>query len=94
MFCENWSKSDLNEIEITQYSYCVYYSFLKYLYTDSIDIGLKEVFDFYDLANSYSEEDLKRKCIQIMKTNISIENFCLIYSIAIKYNSDMIYDLE
>jgi RCC1 and BTB domain-containing protein len=91
MFSENWSKSDLNEIEITQYSYFVYYSFLKYLYTDSIDIELKEVFDLYDLANSYLEEDLKRKCIQIMKTNISIENFCLIYSIAIKYNSE---DLE
>jgi len=87
MFSENWSKSDLNEIEITQYSYSVYYSFLKYLYTDSIDIELKGVFDLYDLANCYLEEELKLKCLKMMTNEISVQNVCTFYTFAINYDS-------
>jgi hypothetical protein len=46
------------EIEIKDYSYNVYYAFLKYLYTDCIDIETEKAMDLLFLANSYNVENL------------------------------------
>ncbi len=75
-----------NEIEIKEYSYDVYYAFLKYLYTDCIDIKAEKAMDLLVLANNYKEEDLKLKSAQLVKESISIENVCYLYSVSIKYN--------
>jgi RCC1 and BTB domain-containing protein len=66
-------------ITITEYSYDVYYAFLKYLYTDSVDIEAEKATGLLVLANDYKEEDLKLKCVNIIKSNITIENVCLLY---------------
>jgi RCC1 and BTB domain-containing protein len=87
MLSVNWTESESNEIEIKEYSYSVYYSFLKYIYTDSIDIKAEEVNEILDLANSYFEEELKQKCIHFIINGISVENACDMYSIAVKYES-------
>jgi len=75
-----------NVIEITEYSYDVYYAFLKYLYTDCIEIKSEKAIDLLVLANNYKEEELKLKCVDIIKTNITIENVCPLYCASIKYN--------
>jgi RCC1 and BTB domain-containing protein len=75
-----------NVIEITEYSYDVYYAFLKYLYTDCIEIKPEKAMDLLVLANNYKEEELKLKCVDIIKTNITIENVCPLYCASIKYN--------
>jgi RCC1 and BTB domain-containing protein len=92
MFSNNWSENKTNEIEITDYSYDVYYAFLKYVYTDSVDIKPEEAIELLDLANSYLEEDLKHKCIEIIKNGITINNVCSLYSLAIKYESKELED--
>jgi len=84
---KNWLESNSNVIEISQYSYSVYYSFLKYLYTSIVDIEFEEVINLFDLANSYFEDELKNECIIIIKNGITIENVCHLYSSAVKYNS-------
>jgi RCC1 and BTB domain-containing protein len=73
-------------IKITEYYYDVYYAFLKYLYTDSVDIQAEKAMDLLVLANNYKEEDLKHKCVNIIKSNIAIENVCLLCCAPIKYN--------
>jgi hypothetical protein len=80
------NKNGNNEILITEYSYDVYYSSLKYLYSNSIDIETNEVIDLLVLANDYREEDLKLKCIDIIKNIITIENVCSLYYISYRKN--------
>jgi RCC1 and BTB domain-containing protein len=85
MLSKNWSENETNTIEIKEYSYSVYYAFLKYIYTDCVDIKPEETVDLLDLADCYLEDDLKQKCVDIIKNNITIENFCVSYLAAIKY---------
>jgi hypothetical protein len=55
-FVKNSEKFDTeNTIEITEYSYDVYYAFLKYLYTDCIDIETEKAMDLLNLANNFKE---------------------------------------
>jgi RCC1 and BTB domain-containing protein len=77
-------KNDIKEIEIDLYSYNVYYAFLKYIYTDSVDIEVEDSIELFDLANSYFEEDLKRKCTQMIENCISTSNAFALYSSAVK----------
>jgi alpha-tubulin suppressor-like RCC1 family protein len=65
---ENKTREDI--IEIKGYSYDVYYAFLNYLYTHSIDIEAEKVIDLLVLANDYKEEELKLKCVEIVKNSI------------------------
>jgi RCC1 and BTB domain-containing protein len=83
---ENKRKED--EIQITEYSYDVYYSFLKYLYTDCVDIESDKALNLLVLANDYKEEKLKEKCVDIIKRDnfITIENVCSLYCASVKYN--------
>ena len=87
MFSEHWSESETSEIEIDIYSYSVYYSFVKYLYTNTVDIGLSDAIELYDLANSYCEDDLKDKCVELIKSQITVDNAFALYSSSVKYKS-------
>jgi RCC1 and BTB domain-containing protein len=87
MFSNDWNENKTNEIEIPDYSYDVYYAFLKYLYSGSVVIKPEEAIDLLDLANSYLEEELKEKCVNLIKNELNVENFCVIYSAAVKYES-------
>jgi RCC1 and BTB domain-containing protein len=80
------NKTEDNVIEIAEYSYDVYYAFLKYLYTDCIDIKTEKAMDLLVLANNYKEEELKHKCVNIIESNITLENVCALYCASIKYN--------
>ncbi len=80
------NKGNDGEIRITEYSYDIYYAFLKYIYTDSIDIGSEKAMDLLVLANDYKEEKLKEKCVDIIKSDITIENVCSFYCVSVKFN--------
>ncbi|XP_054155256.1 RCC1 and BTB domain-containing protein 1-like [Oppia nitens] len=87
MFSEHWSEAETSEIEINIFSYNVFYSFIKYIYTNTVEIRLDDAVELYDLANSYCEDDLKEKCAQIIKNQISVQNAITLYASAVKYNS-------
>ncbi|XP_054155257.1 RCC1 and BTB domain-containing protein 1-like [Oppia nitens] len=80
-----WSESESNEIVIKDYSYSVYYAFLKYIYTDLVEISVDEAIDLLDLADCYLEDELKQKCVQLIKNNLTVNTFCDIYLAAIRY---------
>ncbi len=65
------------KIQIEDYSYDVYYAFLKYIYTECIDIENEKSMDSLILANNY--KDLKLKCIQLIKSSLTVENVCSLY---------------
>ncbi|XP_011635998.1 RCC1 and BTB domain-containing protein 1-like isoform X2 [Pogonomyrmex barbatus] len=88
MFQHNWAENNQNVIEHDQFSYIVYKAFLKYLYTDVIDLPVEKALELLDLANAYCENNLKKHCIRMIKQGITVSNVAYLYSIAIEYNAE------
>ncbi|XP_054004464.1 RCC1 and BTB domain-containing protein 1-like isoform X2 [Hylaeus anthracinus] len=87
MFQEHWVENNQSVIEHDQFSYDVYRNFLKYLYTDEIELDVENGLELLDLANAYSESHLKRRCIQMIKKEITVTNVIPVYSRSIKYDT-------
>eukprot|EP00112_Aurelia_sp_Birch-Aquarium-sp1_P023191 Seg681.3 transcript_id=Seg681.3/GoldUCD/mRNA.D3Y31 product="RCC1 and BTB domain-containing protein 1" protein_id=Seg681.3/GoldUCD/D3Y31 len=91
MLQTHWEENQKSEIEISEFSYTVFKSFLKYLYTDEVDLPPGDAIGLLDLANLYCEEKLKKKCEKLIKQSISVENAAMLLDASIKYNAK---DLE
>lgn len=91
MFQAHWDEDEKSVIEITQFSYPVYYAFLEYLYTDQVHLLPEDAIGLLDLANSYCETQLKHQCERIIKQGITVENAAMLLAAAIKYEAS---DLE
>ncbi|KAH9512730.1 RCC1 and BTB domain-containing protein 1 [Bulinus truncatus] len=92
MFQSCWDEGSKESIEITQYSYPVYKAFLKYLYTDDVDLNADEALGLLDLSNAYCEELLKMKCEALIRQSISMENVAMLYAAAIKFGAQQLED--
>ncbi|CAK9815305.1 RCC1 and BTB domain-containing protein 1 [Anthophora plagiata] len=73
-------------IKGNQFSYEVYKAFLKYLYTDEIDVSLINLLELFKLAIAYSENHLKKRCVQMMKKHIALNNVLFLYNVAVENN--------
>uniref|UniRef100_A0A671VA63 Regulator of chromosome condensation (RCC1) and BTB (POZ) domain containing protein 1 n=1 Tax=Sparus aurata TaxID=8175 RepID=A0A671VA63_SPAAU len=91
MFRSQWTEDQQEVIEIGQFSYPVYRSFLQFLYTDTVDLPPEDAIGLLDLATSYCENRLKRLCQQIIKRGITVDNAFTLLSAAIRYDAE---DLE
>lgn len=91
MLQTHWQESNKSEIEVTQFSYEVYKSFLQYLYTDQVDISPENNIGLLDLADSYCEARLKKICENLIKKSVAVENVSSLLAAAVKYNAT---DLE
>uniref|UniRef100_A0A8C6UBI5 Regulator of chromosome condensation (RCC1) and BTB (POZ) domain containing protein 1 n=1 Tax=Neogobius melanostomus TaxID=47308 RepID=A0A8C6UBI5_9GOBI len=91
MFRSQWTEDQQEVIEIGQFSFPVYKSFLQFLYTDTVDLPPEDAIGLLDLATSYCENRLKRLCQQIIKRGITVDNAFTLLSAAIKYDAE---DLE
>ncbi|KYN32781.1 RCC1 and BTB domain-containing protein 1 [Trachymyrmex septentrionalis] len=65
MFQLYWAKTNPIVIK-NQFSYVVYKAFLKYLYTDVINLPCKKVVELLAVAKKYRESSLKKHCIQMI----------------------------
>ncbi|KYQ49672.1 RCC1 and BTB domain-containing protein 1 [Trachymyrmex zeteki] len=45
-----------------------------------------------DLADAYCESDLRKKCFQMLKKEITVPNVVYLYTIAVKYNEEELED--
>ncbi|KAI4897359.1 hypothetical protein NFI96_017345 [Prochilodus magdalenae] len=91
MFQSHWNEDMKEVIEIDQFSYPVYRSFLEFLYTDTVDLPPEDAIGLLDLATSYCENRLKRLCQHIIKRGITVENAFSLLSAAVRYDAE---DLE
>lgn len=87
MFQYNWQEDSRNVLEIEQFSYTVYRAFLRYLYTDQVDLPPEQALELLDLANAYCEDTLKRLCERVMRQGIDVENAALLYYNAITFHA-------
>ena len=58
---DHWTEANKKVVEIEQFSYPVYYAFLRYLYSDEVNLGTEDAIALLDLANAYCETELKRR---------------------------------
>ncbi|KAA8587965.1 hypothetical protein FQN60_001159, partial [Etheostoma spectabile] len=91
MFQSHWNEDMKEVIEIDQFSYPVYRSFLEFLYTDNVELPPEDAIGLLDLATSYCENRLKRLCQHIIKRGITVENAFSLLSAAVRYDAE---DLE
>ncbi|CAK9798779.1 RCC1 and BTB domain-containing protein 1 [Anthophora quadrimaculata] len=77
------NQSVINE---NHFSYEVYKAFLEYLYTDEIDVSSNNFLELLNLATAYSENHLRKRCVQMMKNNITLNNVLFLYNAAIENN--------
>ena len=74
----------VNETEIKGYTYETYYHFIQYLYTDSIETkDIKLLNELLLLSDMYSEEELKTRCVSLIKPLLNVENVSNFYCSAI-----------
>ncbi|XP_011053149.1 PREDICTED: RCC1 and BTB domain-containing protein 1-like [Acromyrmex echinatior] len=86
MFEHDWTENNQSVVKINTFSYIVYKAYLKYLYTNIVDLPFKNISELFDLANAYFENNLKKQCIRIIKQGITVSDVAYFYSIAVKYN--------
>ncbi|XP_069687800.1 RCC1 and BTB domain-containing protein 1-like [Periplaneta americana] len=87
MFQDHWEEDSRSVLEMDQFSYPVYHAFLQYLYTDEVNLPPESALELLDLANAYCEVQLKKRCEQIIKQGITVENAAMLYSTAIEYEA-------
>eukprot|EP00095_Tigriopus_kingsejongensis_P000582 maker-scaffold372_size192401-snap-gene-0.50 protein:Tk00582 transcript:maker-scaffold372_size192401-snap-gene-0.50-mRNA-1 annotation:"rcc1 and btb domain-containing protein 1" len=88
MFQNHWKEGKDAVIEIDQFPYPVYRAFLEYLYTDEVNLSTEDAVELLDLANAYCEVQLKRRCELLIQKGINIENVCMLYSTALRFNAE------
>ncbi|XP_029051357.2 RCC1 and BTB domain-containing protein 1-like [Osmia bicornis bicornis] len=91
-FDEDWDKQNQSVIEIEEFSYNVYAGFLQYLYTSEINLLVEDVAEFFNLADTYSEDELKDLCMFKLKKLITIKNVILLYNNAVEYKAKEIQE--
>ncbi|KYQ53639.1 RCC1 and BTB domain-containing protein 1 [Trachymyrmex zeteki] len=84
----DWVEKSLSIIKPDQFSYVVYKAFLKYLYTDVIELPWENVLELFALADTYCESNLKKHCIRMIKQGITVSNVAYLYSIAVKHKDE------
>ena len=50
-----------------------------------MDLPPEDAIGLLDLANSYCEQQLKRRCERIIRQGITVDNVAMLYATAIKY---------
>uniref|UniRef100_A0A6P6Y139 RCC1 and BTB domain-containing protein 1-like n=1 Tax=Dermatophagoides pteronyssinus TaxID=6956 RepID=A0A6P6Y139_DERPT len=69
MFSGDWQEN--NKVIIEDYSYDVYYSYLRMLHTGNIQINRSNISEFIDLANCYNDEQLMKHCQTFMQIDLN-----------------------
>ena len=64
---------------------------MNYLYSDEVNLLPEDTIGLLDLADSYCENKLKKRCEELIMQGITIENAAMLYATAIKY---LAHDLE
>ncbi|CAI4233274.1 unnamed protein product [Auanema sp. JU1783] len=82
-----WEENNGNIIEVKDFPFSIYKSFLFWVYTDELTVdGVEDAVGLLELSNCYCETVLKTKCANFLEKVISIENAAQLYAISLKYN--------
>ncbi|XP_021347401.1 BTB/POZ domain-containing protein 6-like [Mizuhopecten yessoensis] len=86
MFEGNLSKN--GEIEIPDIEQEVFTTFLRYLYTDTIELTINTAASVLSAARKYMVDHLVEKCETFLKTSLTTVNVCLLLELAHIYTEE------
>ncbi|XP_065346492.1 RCC1 and BTB domain-containing protein 2-like, partial [Cloeon dipterum] len=84
MFLGDWKESHEREQIIKHHSYDAFFAFLKYFYTNEVDLQPDLALELFALAHFYHMIDLQKECLKIIKRGVTVENAASIYDKAIQ----------
>ncbi|CAB3378362.1 Hypothetical predicted protein [Cloeon dipterum] len=82
-FLGDWDDSRKKEQIVEGHSYEAFYAFLKYFYTDEVDIMPELALEVYAIAHFYLVSDLMEECEKILKSGLTMQNVADVYEKAI-----------
>ncbi|KYN26623.1 RCC1 and BTB domain-containing protein 1 [Trachymyrmex cornetzi] len=84
------SEDGQDVIRLNGFSYAMYNSYFKYLYTGIIDVYLEERFNLLTLADSLNDNKFKESCYRAIKKDIIDKTVFFIYNVAQKYSNETV----
>ncbi|XP_065335138.1 RCC1 and BTB domain-containing protein 1-like [Cloeon dipterum] len=88
MFLGNWKESNESEQIIDHHSYDTFFAFLKYFYTNEVDLQPDMALELFALAHFYQMTDLQKECLKIIKRGVTVDNAASVYDKAILLASE------
>lgn len=88
MFYGDWKSVTSDVIYITDTSYEYFLEFLQFLYTDKINLNLKNSCDLLYLARKYMVKLLEKKCFKFFYKNLNVENVIPILQNSVVFEND------
>ena len=73
-------------IEISDCDYPVFQEYLRFLYSDDVQLDEKLAFKLFTLADKYVQDDLSAKCTDFLKYNLTSENVYTILDVSRQEN--------
>ena len=81
-------------IDIQDCEPSVFSDFLRFLYYKEISsLSEENVFDLFTLSDKYDVPDLRERCMEFMKANLSVETFCDTITLALTHTETELIQL-
>nr|XP_027193695.1 RCC1 and BTB domain-containing protein 2-like [Dermatophagoides pteronyssinus] len=90
MFSGEWQEND--QVIIKDYSYDIYYSYLRMLHTGRIRINQSNIAELIDLANCYGDERLMKHCKTFIRTDLNERTLFIYFPLIDKYELNEMND--
>lgn len=70
----------------------IFRSFIHFLYTGKVDtLSPENVYNLYEVADKYQEDQLKKECLHFMVHIISVDNFCDFAILALRHDEKKLW---
>lgn len=85
-------RSDMKEkatgiVDIEDCDDSTFPSFLRFLYSGDVQgLSSKNVFSIFFAADKYDVSDLREKCLEFLKENLSVDTFCDTLALALRHS--------
>ena len=86
MFNSSYKESGTTSITLEDVQIDLFENLLEFMYSDSIQINLKTVFDVLSLADRFGMNSFKMKCDILLSQHININTVCLIFKYSNEFN--------
>lgn len=92
MFKNDMREKTADTIHITDCEPEQFRSLIHYIYTGEVDkLSPENVFNLYEMADMYQEEQLKVECLQLLMNTVDVDNFCDVIVLALKQNEQELF---
>lgn len=93
MMTHDTKENNSGVVDIQDVDHITFSSFLEYLYTGNIEAIMPENAEkLYTVADKYQVHELKKACMNYMRKNISVDNFCDILTLSLLHEEKDLID--